>query len=211
MQPVTTPAAAGGFTLIEALVALAILSVLLALGVPAMSDWVRATKASGAAEFYVEGYRLARAEALRHNSAARVVLTENAGNGQMDWQVDLCFPTATTPCSSVSGSWSTTAAPAGADPEGANGRKSVFRSAAALPPSDQLVQTLSPAGSSDLYFTSLGWVDTNFAARLSRIDLAPPSASAGAFPSSAVVITLAGLASKCDPNAVAHDSRGCPP
>jgi type IV fimbrial biogenesis protein FimT len=202
---------AAGFTLTEALVALAVMALLLGLGIPRMSDWVLASKAAGAAEFYAEGFTLARQQAVTHNSASRIVMTENPANGQMDWQVDICFPTASAPCNDKGGVWSSTASVADGDPEGAAGFKSVFRGADALPASSVLAQTLSPSGATTAYFTPLGWVDTAASPRLARIGLAPASGRSGAFPASAVVLTLAGLATKCDPNAVAHDARGCPP
>jgi type IV fimbrial biogenesis protein FimT len=213
MHPVTIPTgkAAAGFTLLEAMIALAVFGILLAVGIPSMSSWVQANRAAGAAEFYAEGFKLARAEAIRHNSASRILLTENSRNGQLDWQVDICFPTASVLCSAESGVWSSTTAAAPGDPDPGAGFKSVFRPADGLPPTTVLAQTLSPAGATDIYFTSLGWVDTNFSPRLTRIQMAPAAGRAGAFPTSAVVVTLAGLATKCDPNVAAHDSRRCPP
>jgi type IV fimbrial biogenesis protein FimT len=203
--------AQAGFTLTEALIALAIMGIMLALGLPSMSDWMQASRATAGAEFYAEGFKLARGEALKHNSASRILLTENSANGQMDWQVDICFPTSSVPCNDTSGAWSTTAASAGGDPEGANGFKSVFRAADALPKISVMSHAFTPPGNTDVYFTSLGWVDTGFAQRLGRIDLAPASAGAGNFPKSAVVVTLAGFATKCDPSVAASDSRACPP
>jgi type IV fimbrial biogenesis protein FimT len=212
VQPVR-PRGTGGFTLIEALVALAILGGLLALGMPRMSKWLLANKAQAAAGFYADGFTFARIQAVTHNSASRLVLTENARNGQMDWQVDICFPTSSVPCNGESGSWSTTTSAADRDPKkpGGGGFRSVFRAADSLPDSSVLSQTLSPSGATDVYFSPLGWLDPAFSPRLTRIGLAPASGRAGAFPASAVVVTLAGIASKCDPNVPAHDSRRCPP
>jgi type IV fimbrial biogenesis protein FimT len=203
------PRRAAGFTLLEALIAMAIMATLLAVGVPGMTDWLQASRATAAAEFYADGFKLARGEALKHNSASRIQLSENSANGQMNWQVDLCFPTATLPCGEESGVWSSTVAAAAGDPEGANGYKSVLRLADALPKTSVLAPTHTPSGATAVYFTALGWVDTVFSPRLRRIDLLP--ARAGAFPSSAVVITLAGLTAKCDPTVAASDSRVCPP
>lgn len=212
MGPAAPPRrrAHAGFTLMEAMVALVIMGITLAVGVPSMSGWLQESRARGAVEFYADGFKLARAEALKHNAASRILLTDNASNGQMDWQVDLCFPTASVPCSSESGTWSSTTTIAAGDPEGTSGFKSVFRPAV-LPGTGLLALTLSPSGATDVYFTSLGWVDTVFSPRLQRIGLAPAAGHAGAFPRSAVVITLAGLATKCDPDVAASDSRACPP
>lgn len=212
MRPVSRfRRAAPGFTLMEALLALAILGITLAIGVPNLSGWLQSSRAASGAEFYADGFRLARAEALKHNSASRIMLTENPRNGQMDWRVDLCFPTAAMPCNAESGVWSNPGASAAGDPEGSSGFKSVFRTADALPGNTVLAQSLSPSGATDVYFTSLGWVDTVFSPRLRRIDLVPAAGRSGSFPSSAVVVTLAGLATKCDPTVAATDSRACPP
>jgi type IV fimbrial biogenesis protein FimT len=200
-----------GFTLMEAMIALVIMGILLAVGLPNMSGWLRNSRAASAAEFYADGIKTARGEALRHNSASRFVLTENARTGQMDWQVDICFPTAAAPCNEDSGSWSTRTASAAGDPEGATGFKSIFRAAADLPNASVLAQSLSPSGATDIYFTSLGWLDSTFPQQLRSIDLAPAAGHAGEFPTSSLRVTLAGMASKCDPTVAAGDSRMCPP
>ncbi|MBJ7310644.1 Tfp pilus assembly protein FimT/FimU [Rugamonas sp. CCM 8940] len=201
----------GGFTMVELMIALVVFAFMLALGVPNMSKWVLASKARSASEFYVDGFARARREAVAHNARSRIVLSPNVGNGQMDWQIDLCFPVPGTPCSQVSGVWSTPATAAPNDPQGAAGYKSVLRGADALPQSDALVPTLTPEGSSEIYYTELGWVDTGFAQRLSRLQLAPSTQLAAEVPTVALVVTLAGLATKCDPTVPAGDSRGCPP
>ncbi|CDG83471.1 pilus assembly FimT family protein [Janthinobacterium agaricidamnosum] len=199
-----------GFTLLELMVVLVIFGILLAVGVPKMASWSLSNKAAGATELYAEGFKLARQQALGHNAASRIVLTPNALNGQMDWQVDICFPKPGVPCSDQSGSWSTTTAQAVGDPEGAAGFTSVFRGASALPAATVLVPTLSPEGTSSVYFTSLGWVDTSFDQRLSRLTFDPAAAYAATLRSSALVVTLAGTVSKCDPKVAVTDSRGCP-
>jgi type IV fimbrial biogenesis protein FimT len=205
------PGAAAGFTLIEAMIAMAIMGAMLAVGLPNMSAWLRNSRAGAAVEFYADGIKMARGEALRHNSASRIVLTENANTGQMDWQVDICFPTSVVLCGPDSGSWSTTTAAAGGDQEGANGFRSVFRSADELPKASFMAQSFNPSGATDIYFTSLGWLDPAFAQQMRRLDLAPAPGHAGEFPASSLRISLAGLATKCDPTVAAGDSRMCPP
>jgi len=201
---------ARGFTLLESLVALAILGSILAFGAPRMAAWISATRAAAASQFYAEGFALARAQALSHNSASRLVLSENA-NGQLDWQVDICFPRPDTPCNDASGSWSTATAPAARDPEGAAGFKSVLRSADALPGAEVLVQAVDPEEADSVYFTPVGWVDTTMAPRIARIDMHPSASHAGEFRSASVVLTLAGIATKCQPSAADSDPHRCPP
>lgn len=200
-----------GFTMVELMVGLTIFGVLAAVGIPSMVHWISGNKAISAGEFYADGFAMARRQAVLHNAASRIVLTPNVNNGQMDWQVDLCFPTPGVPCNDSSGVWSTTTASASFDPEGTNGYKSVFRPADALPLSEQLVPTLEPEGTSVVYFTALGWVDTAYADRLSRIRLDPAGAGVGEIQPIAVAVSLAGMAIKCNPVLAAPDSRACPP
>jgi type IV fimbrial biogenesis protein FimT len=198
---------AAGFTTVELLVAVTILALLLGVGVPAMSAWTQATKANAVAEFYAEGFRQARAEALRHNSNSRIMLTENA-NGRLNWQIDICYPVAA-PCTEISTNWSTTTTNATGDPEGANGFKSILRRADGLAGTSLLTHTIAPLGNTDSYYTPLGWIDPTIDGRVEAMVFTPVVANA--FPSSAVVITLAGVATKCDPTMSAtHDARKCP-
>lgn len=197
---------ARGFTLIEMMVAVTILSILLAVGIPSMRGWMASTRAVSASEFYAEGLRTARAEAVKRNASTRLVLTANA-NGQFDWQVDLCMPTPALECDNASGVWSTATATNG----NANAAdfKSVRRSASSLPAAAAMTVTRVPASATEVYFTPLGWVDGTVPTSLTRIQLAP--VTAGAFPTTAVNVTLAGVVTKCNPTVATSDSRSCPP
>lgn len=203
--------ASRGFTLVELLVTISIFAFMLAIGIPNMGSWVLSNKARSASEFYVEGFSMARRQAVAHNAASRISLTPNLSSGQMDWQVDLCFSVPGSVCTPASGSWSTTAAPSANDPQGAAGFLSVFRAADALPPSEVLVPSSTPVGSSQIYYTALGWVDTNFAQRMTQFRLDPAAAYAGKIPVVALSVSLAGMATKCDPTVAVADSRACPP
>lgn len=207
MHPMNARAA--GFTLVEAMVALAILGILLALGVPRLGGWLAATRAEGAGRFYADGFNSARALALAHNGASRLVFIENA-NGQYDWRVDICFPSPDSVCSATSSDWSSaTAGAKGAPGESANFR-SLLRSASTLPPSGVIAPTLDPEDDSATYFTPLGWVDASQAQRVTSIDLEPSDALADDVKPSRVVLTLAGMATVCRPGVGAGDSRRCP-
>lgn len=199
-----------GFTLVEALIALAVFAVLLAVGMPRMADWAAGAKAAAATQFYAEGLGLARAKALSHNSASRLVLSRNTASGQYDWRVDLCFPTQEAPCNAEAGNWSTLAN--AVKPEGAAGAgfTSVQRSAGALPATGRMRITPGPDGASAVYFTPLGWVDTRIEPRMMRIDLDPVATGGAPFRAASVVLTLGGIAASCDPNAALNDSRRCP-
>jgi type IV fimbrial biogenesis protein FimT len=200
-----------GFTVTELMIGVAILGIMLALGIPSMGQWMVANKARGASEFYAEGLSMARRQAVTHNARSRFVLTPNATNGQLDWQVDICFPNAVVPCDANNGVWSTPAAAAPGDPEGANGFRSVFRSADRLPTTDVINPVLEPAGTTTVYFTEVGWVDTNDVNRMRRVRLDPNGRYQSQVPTVALAISLSGMASKCDPTKNAPDSRACPP
>jgi type IV fimbrial biogenesis protein FimT len=213
MHPVTQRrrASAHGFTLLEAMVALVVLGIALSIGVPAMNNWVLASKARGAVEFYAEGLALARQQAISHNAVSRFALFPNSANGQNDWQVDICFPTAAVQCTAASGNWSTTAAAAANDPDTGVGFRSVRRSATQLPKSTVMSVTLLPVGADDIYFTSLGWVNTTMPDRMTTIRLGPAIGQETLIRPQALVISLAGTTTKCDWSVAIPDSRACPP
>lgn len=213
MQRITMPRHARGFTLIEIMVTIVILSILLAVGIPSMRSWLVSTKAVSAAEFYAEGMRMARSEALKRNVASRLVLTNNAVNGQKDWQVDICLPTSDTPCNAGSGKWSTTTAALSA--KGTTDFMSVARTATNLPPTSQMTMTVVPADATAVYFTPVGWVDGNVTGNVTQIVIAPPAGNESAFPTTAVYLTSGGSLIKCNPSSTsmsvgAKDSRKCP-
>jgi len=120
-----SPRGQGGFTLIELLVTITIFGVMLAIAIPNLTSWLLTAKARSVSEFYMDGLSMARRQAVSHNSRSRISFTANANTGQMDWEVDICFATAATPCSAQSGVWSTPSAPAPNDPQGAAGYTSV--------------------------------------------------------------------------------------
>ncbi len=200
-----------GLTLLELLLTLSIFGFMLAIGIPNASKWLLSNRARSASEFYADGFSLARRQAVMHNSFSRISLTPNVNSGQMDWQVDICFVSPATQCGAAEAGWSSVIAPAANDPEGAAGYKSVYRAADALPKSEVLLPSTLPEGSSQVYYTPIGWVDTRFAQRLTSLRLDPAAQYAGEVPVVALVITLAGMASKCDPRLPVTDSRACPP
>jgi type IV fimbrial biogenesis protein FimT len=69
-----------GLTLIELLVAIAIVAVVLGLGVPSLRDWMTAQRVSAVATELATDIRYARSEALSGNSAAGIVFS-NSGKG----------------------------------------------------------------------------------------------------------------------------------
>ena len=68
-----------GFTLIELMMAIALLAILLMLGVPAFSTYIQNARLRGAAENFYAGVQMARAEAVRRNTTVQIILTSDAG------------------------------------------------------------------------------------------------------------------------------------
>lgn len=65
-------------TLIEILVAVAILALVLALGVPSLGTYLQGAKLANATSGYVAALQMARAEAIRRNVPVEFILTETA-------------------------------------------------------------------------------------------------------------------------------------
>lgn len=67
-----------GFSLVELMVVIAILSVLLSLGVPAFAGYISNVRLRVAAESFLAGIQTARAEAIRLNSNVEFLITNSA-------------------------------------------------------------------------------------------------------------------------------------
>lgn len=67
-----------GFSIIELMIAVAIMSILMAIALPAFSDYIRNVKVRTEAEAFVSGIQLARAEAVRRNAPVEFLLTSDA-------------------------------------------------------------------------------------------------------------------------------------
>ena len=201
--------ATGGFTLIESMVGLVVLGILLAVGVPQMSGWLAGTRATGAAQFYADGFAQARNLAMTHNSQSRLVFVSGE-NRQPGWQIDLCLRNSGNPCTDVSNDWSTSTTAAKGATGATAGYRSLVRGADTLPPTTMLTVTLDPEDDDAVYFTPLGWIDAGQTNQVLRVDLAPAGALVGEFKASAVVLTLGGMAVTCLPGAAPSDSRRCP-
>ena len=76
-----------GFSLVELIIGVAILGVLLAIAMPAFSNWLRNAKVRTAAESVQNGLQLARAEAVRRNTTVRFQLVDTTNES--------CAPIAT--------------------------------------------------------------------------------------------------------------------
>jgi type IV fimbrial biogenesis protein FimT len=73
-----SPKSLAGVTLIELMIAIAIIGILLLAGLPEASRWIQNTRIRTAAESISNGLQLARGEAVRRNAPVAFVLTSNA-------------------------------------------------------------------------------------------------------------------------------------
>lgn len=74
-----------GFSLIEVLVAVAIIGIVMALGIPAFTTWIQNTQIRTAAETIMSGLQTARNEAIRRNFSVQFKL-DNGNTSQ--WRVN---------------------------------------------------------------------------------------------------------------------------
>jgi type IV fimbrial biogenesis protein FimT len=89
-----------GFTLVELLIAMAVLGIVIMIGLPSMTTWIQNTQIRTHAETTVSGLQLARAEALKRNATVRFQFVSSltaacvlSVSGK-SWVVSLSDPTA---------------------------------------------------------------------------------------------------------------------
>jgi len=78
---------ARGVTLIELMIAFAVLALLLTLALPSYRNWIQNTQIRTAAEALQSGMQLARAEAVRRNNTVQLVM-----GASTDWTVSVVSP-----------------------------------------------------------------------------------------------------------------------
>lgn len=82
-----------GTTLIELMIAMAVLAAMITLSIPAVSDWADNNRLKATADAIYNGVQLAKMEAVRQNTQARFVLLDTstysaaAGGQSGDWEV----------------------------------------------------------------------------------------------------------------------------
>ena len=106
-----------GISLAEVMIAVAIIGVLMALGMPAFQNWIQNTQIRTASEAIMNGLQTARNEAIRRNTSVQFKLD---GGATTQWRVNLAIDPDGTPIQSRAaeeGSANATIAvqPAGAD------------------------------------------------------------------------------------------------
>lgn len=203
LNPKSYAAVARGFTIVELMVALALVGIMMTVGTPLIATMIQNSKLSSATRSYASGVQTARAEAIRRNLPVDFVLTNAAlsatatgsANGQ-NWVVR--WNDAGTP-RLVEGK-------AAVDGSGQQAANSVTVSGAVTAP-------VAGSFSGVLTFNGFGAVTSGETVAL---DVRNPAGGAcadsnGPMRCQRIQVRPGGQIHLCDPKAVAGDSRFCTP
>lgn len=177
-----------GFSLIELMVAVAVLGVLLSLGMPSLLEWIRNVKVRNAAEGIHAGIQLARMEAMRRNIPTTFWLVSANASNSLD---NSCAT------SSTSSSWVVSQD----DPAGLcatePSQTTTPRIVQAQAGSTRVSITTIPVGGTSITFNGLGQLAG--ANNLSQIDVTSADDAANTR-SLRITISSGGSTRSCDPN-----------
>ncbi|RZI92100.1 MAG: prepilin-type N-terminal cleavage/methylation domain-containing protein, partial [Rubrivivax sp.] len=195
-----------GFTMVEAVIALAIMGILMALAAPNFGNWITGTRIRATAEGVLAGLQYARSEATTRNAQVRFQLTTSLDAScarsinSSNWVVDMVDAD---PADSVvnrcNAAPSDTVAP------------SILQIRSATETGSRVTVA---AGASQIIFNGLGRqvpIAPATAADTVSIDIAPVStagscvAAGGKVTCLRIVITPGGLVRMCNPSAAASD------
>ena len=188
----------GGFTMIELIIGLVIVSILIALAAPSYRGWIQNQQIRTAAESLLNGVQLARVEAIKNNGRARFSL---CGFPNSSWEVlalPVIVPAAAPANSLVCGAAS-------------NALASEVRVQERSAQEGSILATVvvTPAGASEVTFNGFGRVvaNANNSATLTKFDITTPT---GDRPLT-VTVGAGGTTRMCDPSPLlpANDPRRC--
>jgi len=91
------PEQQAGFTIIELMVGIAIVSLALMFGLPSMTAWLQSSQIRNAAESIQSGLQLAKSEAVRRNTTVQFSLSSLGGTNAPDWTVVCTTPASDCP------------------------------------------------------------------------------------------------------------------
>ena len=177
-------ASSSGFSLAEILVAIAILGLLMALGMPSYMTWIQNTQIRTAAEAILAGLQTAKNEAIRRNAAIQFKLVNGTANSK--WAINFFT-----------------------DPD--RDPPLFGREAAEGSPNATLV--LTPGGADTVTFSALGRVIPNndASASLTQVLVDNPTIAAADRRTLQILIPTGGAIRLCDPKVLAGDPRTCNP
>jgi type IV fimbrial biogenesis protein FimT len=175
--------AQSGISLVEILIAIAIVAIVFALGLPTYTLWIQNTQIRTASEAVLNGLQAARNEAIRRNVAVQFQLMTGVDS---QWAVNLSSTPDLNP-------------PLIGRPAGEG--------------SPNVTITRVPADADTVTFSALGRVTSNAdgSSSLTQVNLDNPTIAVVADRRSLqIVIPTGGAIRLCDPQVAAGDPRACP-
>ncbi len=190
-----------GLTLLELMIGLVLMTLLLAMGVPSYTSWIRNTHNRTAAESILNGLQMARNEAVRRNALVRFDLTDS--NGLVAWTVGCVNATANCPAVIQS-----RPAAEGSD----QARVGVSKDAIPTPtPASQFNAALAAGNelTAGVTFNGIGRVPTdNVGNDFTRADVT--NVNGGGARRYVVIVGTGGQIRMCDPSqSIASNPQGC--
>ncbi len=185
-----------GFTIIELMMSILLVSVFLSLGAPSLSRWIQNRQIRNAAEAIVDGLMLAKTEAVLRNTAVRFNLTSSTNDtctlstSGTSWVVSLNDPAGQ--CDSAP---SDTTAP----------RIIQVRSSAEGSPN----AVVNAGAVSAIAFNSVGQSNTTATINISNPSGGTCLSDGGSMRCLRVTVTLGGQIRMCDPARPSTDPQGC--
>lgn len=209
-----------GFTLIEIIVTVAVLSLILAMSMPSIGTWIENTRIRGATEALQNGMQAARMEAIRRNQPVSFYLVSSATDSSgLDNSCAL---------SSTSGSWVVSSS----SPAGKCGTMNPSTCTSTVPGKCALAQraigdagarvqvsagystdatnkTALGSAANTITFDGLGRI-TNPTSAINRVRVTGPN-SAAAYVDLMLIVDVGGGVRMCDPRSsiAANDPRKC--
>lgn len=170
-----------GFSLIELMITLVILSVTILLAMPSFSAWMQNTRIRNTAEAILNGLQTARNEAVRRNSSVQFVL--GAGSA---WTVNCVVTTPGCP-----------------DLDPIQSRSSGEGSGSSI--------LVAPSHGNTLVFNSFGAMTSPApdVGVVVQFDIDSTVLAASASRELRITVDAGGIVRMCDPNAPTHDPRAC--
>ncbi len=186
-----------GVSLIESMITITILGILIATGLPVISDWLLNSRLRNAAESIQNGLQIARNEAVRCNVPVEFVLDPAYDSS---WTIQFAFPALPTPCRD--------AIPVAQWP--------IIQSRPAEEGSRNAEVVPTPANATTVAFDGLGRrmaANADASAVMTRVcaDLQPAALAPARTRDLEINIEVGGGVRMCDPKVTdANDTRFCP-
>ncbi len=187
-----------GVSLIEVLIAVAIVGILLGLAAPSAMSWIQNLQVRNAADAVLNGIKTARIEALRRNTSVAFELTDPASTA---WHVCL-FDTVNATCQAGQPDIAARAASEGS----ANARVGIETDL-----TDPAVGLSAGSNVPSLVaFDPLGRISASSPLNIARVDVRNPTMTPSEERRLSVIVSAAGQAYMCDPALVkATNPQGC--